>query len=74
MQIIQMNYVLGFLQHKRFYTATSSTIADAFLNDEPIYTNSALTTTSSTGFYTDTIGTTNYRWDSLTGWGEAFPC
>ena len=25
------------------YTATSSTIADAFLNDEPIYKNSALT-------------------------------
>ena len=56
------------------YTATSSTIAAAFSNNETIYTNSALTTTASTGFYTDSIGTTNYRWDSLTGWGEAFPC
>jgi hypothetical protein len=56
------------------YTATSSTIASAFSNNETIYTDSALTTTASTGFYTDTIGTTNYRWDSSTGWVGSFPC
>jgi hypothetical protein len=56
------------------YTATSSTISSAFSNNETIYTNSALTTTASTGFYTDSIGTTNYLWDSSIGWVESFPC
>jgi hypothetical protein len=65
---------VGISTTQTVYTATSSTIAAAFLNDEPIYTNSALTTTASTGFYTDSIGTTNYLWDSSTGWVGSFPC
>ena len=56
------------------YTATSSTIADAFSNDEALYTDNSLTTTASTGFYTDSIGTTNYLWNSSTGWVESSPC
>jgi hypothetical protein len=56
------------------YTATSSTIADAFLNDEALYTDSALTTLATTGFYTDTIGTTNYGWNSSTGWVVKITC
>ena len=56
------------------YTATSSTIASAFLNDESLYTDSALTTLAPTGFYTDTIGTTNYGWNSSTGWVDEYPC
>jgi hypothetical protein len=56
------------------YTATSSTIADAFLNDEALYTDSALTTLATTGFYTDTIGTTNYGWSSSTGWVVKITC
>jgi len=56
------------------YTATSSTIASAFLNDESLYTDSALTTLATTGFYTDTIGTTNYGWNSSTGWVGEYPC
>jgi hypothetical protein len=64
----------GFSTTQIVYTATSSTIADAFLNDEALYTDSALTTLATTGFYTDTIGTTNYGWDSSTGWIGPFPC
>lgn len=56
------------------YTATSSTIAAAFSTNENIYADSSLTTQASTGFYTDTIGATNYQWENGIGWVGEFPC
>lgn len=56
------------------YALNSSTIASAFSTNENIYADSSLTTQASTGFYTDTIGTTNYNWENGIGWVGSFPC
>lgn len=42
------------------YSSTYSTIADAWTNSSPIYSNTSLTTLASNGYYTNTLSSTYY--------------
>lgn len=55
------------------YSSTYSTIADAFANSSPIYSDSSLTTEARTGYYTDTLSTTYYLWDRG-AWSTSTSC
>ena len=57
------------------YSSTYSTIADAYTNSNSIYSDSALTTLATTGYYTDILETIRYSWNSSTpAWVSATAC
>ena len=55
------------------YSSTYSTIAAAFTNSSPIYSNSTLTTLAPDGYYTDTLSTTYYRF-TVGVWSTSTEC
>jgi hypothetical protein len=55
------------------YSSTYSTIATAFTNSSPIYSNPALSTLAPSGYYTDTLNTTYYFFDRG-AWSTSTSC
>lgn len=55
------------------YSSTYSTIATAFSNSSPIYSNSSLSTLAPDGYYTDTLSTTYYFFDRG-AWSTSTAC
>ena len=59
------------------YNSTYSTIANAYTNNSPIYSDSGLSFLADDGVYGDTsggAGQTNYPWSATGGWSDSSVC